>query len=104
MAEWFHEYAPSITVRFFALIALLIVYGLVPYTIPLSFLHVVSLLLLAYGAWLFYRKRAFRAYFIILAALLNELLIPYFDGTFNLFLTIIIAAILILDIVSSPQL
>lgn len=101
MADWFREYSAGSTVRFFALFALWIVYALVPYKLPTASLLIVTGLLVAYGMELWRHGDHFMGGMIYAAAALNTLLVPYFNAKLNLFLTIVITAILLFDIISS---
>lgn len=96
------EYTTGIILRFTLMILLWVLYGLIPHKLPLETLHLFTLVLVAYDIYLFATRNFFMAWTFVVAIILNELLVLYLHPGFNLLLTILITAILILDIINAP--
>jgi len=96
------EYSTSVIWRSTFLVSLWIFYGIIPHYLPLQALLFLSAVLLLYDAFLWYEGETFRAANIAVALILNTALVAYLSPLFNLFLTIVITAILFVDIVTAP--
>ncbi len=104
MARWGRgEYGTSTILRFTLLISLWILYGLIPYYLPLESLFLISAALLAYAILLWRRGETFFSAVIFTAFVLNNVLVLYLGPGFNLFLTIIITALLVFEIINAPE-
>lgn len=97
------EYSTITIWRIIFLVALWIFYGIIPHYLPLQSLLFLSAVLLLYDAFLWYERETFRAAIIAVALILNTMLVAYLGPLFNLFLTIVITALLFVDIVTAPS-
>ncbi len=97
------DYSPWIVFRVFILLALWVLYGLIPHKLSFAWLNLVTVALLVYAAHLYLRKERALLTLIAVAILLNNLLFLYLSPLFNLLVTILISVILFFDIVSAPQ-
>ncbi len=103
VGPWCRDYSTLVTARLLFILLLWIWYGLTPYYLPLGSLWLLSLLALAYALYLFSCRRRLLAWLILLAGGLNAFLISYVNPELNLYVTILITAILLYDVVEAPQ-
>ncbi len=97
------DYSPWIVFRVFILVALWVLYGLIPHQLSFVWLNLVTVALVVYAAKLYVHEERFGLGLIVVAILLNNLLFLYLSPLFNLLVTILISVILFFDIVSAPQ-
>ncbi len=103
VGPWCKDYATGVTTRILALVILWLWYAITPYELPLNTLWIITATLLLYSIFPFRRQKYVLGALIIVAAVLNTLLIVYLSPGFNLLITLLITAILLYDIVETPQ-
>jgi len=103
VGPWCKDYATGVTTRLLALLLLWVWYALTPYWLPLTSLWIITAILAAYSPFPFRRKKCVLGSLILVAAGLNTLLIVYLSPGFNLIVTLLITAILLYDVVETPQ-
>lgn len=97
------DYSPWFTFRVFLFFTLWLLYGLVPHLLPLWTLNFVTLFMIIYTVHLYSQRRFMIFTLFILAIILNTTLLFYISAKFNLFLTILIAIILLFDLVNTKK-
>ncbi len=103
VGPWCKDYSTGVMSRLVFMLFLWVWYGLAPYYIPLNTLWIVTVIFVAASIDRFRRDKRLLAAFHLIAATLNSFLISYVNPELNLYICLIITAIILYDVVEAPQ-